>query len=135
MKLVDFPLSELADWLPNIWEMLKQACERSSGKYEPMDIVRAVYAKKMQLWNAIDEGKILAIGITEVVQYPHTKVCRLLAATGEELAVLVQVLPKLEEWAQSIGCGWMEPICRPGYKKALKELGYTHQHEILEKKL
>jgi hypothetical protein len=135
MKLIEFPVSELEGWLPNIWPMLKEACERSSGKYEPMDIVRQIAAKRMQLWNAMDDNKIHAIGITEIIQYPHTKVCRVLAATGEDLKILKEMMPKLEEWAKEIGCAWIEPVCRPGYEKALKTQGFKKQHIILEKKL
>lgn len=135
MKLIEFPVSELEVWLPNIWPLLKEACEHSSGKYQPMDIVRQIAAKRMQLWNAVEDNKIYAIGITEVMQYPHAKVCRLLCATGEDSNLWTDLLPKLEEWAKEIGCAYLEPVCRPGWQKFLKKAGYTVQHYILEKKL
>jgi hypothetical protein len=135
VKLVDFPISELEDWLPNIWDMLLEACKRSSGKYQPMDIVREVYAKRMQLWNAIDDNIIKAICVTEICTYPHTKVLRILAATGDDAETWSPLIIKLEEWAKELGCEWCEPIVRPGWKKILKDLGYKEQHVILEKKL
>jgi len=135
MKLVDFPISELEDWLPNIWNMLVEACERSSGKYKPMDIVREVYAKRMQLWNAIDGSVIKAICITSICIYPQTKVLRILAATGDDVNTWVILLPKIEEWAKGLGCEWVEPVTRPGWKKILKNYGYKEQHIIMEKKL
>lgn len=135
MQLVEFPLSELGDWLPSVIPLLQEACKRSSDKYEAIDVIREVYAKRMQLWNAIEDGKIHAIGITEIANYPHARVCRLLAATGEDIEVLKHMLPKLEGWAKELGCDWIEPVCRAGYERALKEFGYRKQHIILEKKL
>lgn len=135
MKLIEIPTDQLEHWLPVVWELLSEACNHSDGKYLPIDVAKALYEKRMQLWNAIEDNIVHAIGVTEIVNFPRKKVCRILAATGENYEVWGPLIAKIEEWAKNIGCETCEPVVRSSRVKLLKKLGYITTHAIMEKQL
>ncbi len=79
--------------------------------------------------------RIKALAVTEIAAYPRITVCRLLACTGDDAALWVDLLAPIEDWAKSRGCAAMEPICRPGWERRLKPMGYRKTHVVLEKRL
>jgi len=80
-----------------------------------------------------ERARIKAVAITEIAAYPRITVCKLLACTGDDAARWVELLAPIEAWAKSRGCAAMEPICRPGWERRLKPLGYRKTHVVLEK--
>jgi len=82
-----------------------------------------------------EAARIKALLITEIAAYPRITVCRLLACTGDDAALWVDLLAPIEGWAKSQGCAAMEPICRPGWERRLKPMGYRKTHVVLEKRL
>ena len=116
---------EIPDLWPQIRDRIASCCERSGGKYAPADVLRNLIASAMNLWIALDEDNaIKALLITEIAAYPRITVCRLLACTGDDAALWVDLLAPIEGWAKSQGCAAMEPICRPGWERRLKPMGY-----------
>jgi len=127
---------EIAKLWPTIRDRIGSCCERSGGKYAPADVLLNFLNGRMELWLVMDEaGAIQALVITEIVAYPRITVCRLLACTGDDAALWVDLLASMEAWAKSRGCAAMEPICRPGWERRLKPLGYRKTHVVLEKSL
>ena len=46
------------------------------------------------------------------------------------------LLPELEKYLKEfVGCTIVKPICRPGWKPFLKQMGYRQTHVVLEKML
>ena len=136
--------------LPALWRCIRDriagCCERSGGKYEPVDVLRNVLTGRMQLWLALDERSdsgeppseaagIKALALTEIVSYPRLVVCKLLACTGEDAGRWIGLLAEIEVWAKERGCSVLEPICRPGWERRLKPIGYRKTHVVLEKSL
>lgn len=150
---------------PQIRDRVASCCARSGGKYEPLDILMHCLSRRMDVWLAIgnrdadcrespvptDVGtpasgpgwraadgervRIEALAITEIVAYPRTTVCKLLACTGDDAWRWVDLLAQIEAWAKAQGCAVMEPICRPGWERHLKPKGYRKTHVVLEKSL
>lgn len=90
----------------------------------------------MNIWLALDDKKHhAALALTEIVDYPRIRVCKLLACTGEDASKWIDLLSGIETWAKSNGCGVIQPICRPGWERLLKPHGYTKTHIQLEKTL
>jgi hypothetical protein len=90
----------------------------------------------MALWLALSETEAIeALAITEIAAYPRITVCKLLACTGDDAALWVHLLESIEAWAKSRGCAAMEPVCRPGWERRLKPMGYRKTHVVLEKRL
>lgn len=116
--------------------LLRQAAERSSGKFELVDLSRLVLWGQWQLWTATEDDIVKTILLTRIVFYPRLKACEMLAAVGEDRHQnMIPFLDQIERWAVSQGCALMQPICRPGWERALAPFGYQRTHVLLEKPL
>ena len=81
------------------------------------------------------DENITAIAITEIVDFPRRKICRLLACTGTGADRWLDKLAEIEDWARHRGCTAIEPIARPGWERKLTARGYRKTHVVLEKSL
>lgn len=177
MHLQTVQVRDVPDLWPLIRDRLVGCCDRSGGKYAPIDVLHNLLVGRMQLWIAVDErsdsreslsgaeaprtaeregrgsrglrsldisgrrggsreaARMRALAITEIVPYPRITVCKLLACTGEDAHRWVDLLAGIEAWAKERGCGVLEPICRPGWERHLKPMGYVKTHVVLEKRL
>lgn len=126
-----------AHGLPDLWPLVRNriasCCARSGGKYEPVDVLQNALAGRMRLWLAVEDDSTRALAITEIVQYPRISVCKLLACTGEQAKGWVDLVAEIEAWAKEHGCSVLEAICRPGWERHLKPMGYRKTHVVLEK--
>lgn len=135
MKLHAIEPANLPERWPTIRDRIAACCARSGGKYEPIDVLQNALCGRMQLWLVQDDDATYALAITEIVSYPRITVCKLLACTGEDAPRWVDLLDEIEAWAKGQGCSVMEPICRPGWERQLKPMGYRKTHVVLEKRL
>jgi hypothetical protein len=135
VKLVPIPAVIAADWWPAVHGMVEDACNHSNGKYCVSDVLAFIQQQRMQLWVALHANEICAVGISELVQYPQIKVCRMLAATGNDRELWENLIEEMEAWGRSVGAGDMELICRPGWERVMKKYGYEKTHVILNKRL
>lgn len=155
---------EIPELWPQVRDRIASCCARSGGKYAPIDVLRHLIAGSMTLWLATDQNSdsceppsgadashtaeregwcggsceaagIKALAITELAAYPRITVCKLLACTGDDAALWVDLLAPMEAWAKQHGCAVLEPICRPGWERRLKPQGYRKTHVVLEKLL
>lgn len=131
--LIGIPANQLADCWENVKHLIADACARSNGKYEAIDILKSLLRGDMQLWGAISEDKIEAIAIGEIVNYPRIRVYRMLGATGNDMGEWVGHIQGIENWARLQGCMDFEAVARPGWEKMLK--GYKKTHVILNRSL
>lgn len=128
-------------YLPECWlvgtvrAMIEDACSHSGGRYEVMDILNLLLQQRMQLWVAVEDVEPLAIALTEIVQFPHVKECRVLCATGNDMKMWSNFIRQIEEWAQDNECRKMLVIARAGWEKVLKPYGYEKNHVQLERDL
>jgi hypothetical protein len=130
---------DLPRHLRAIEPMLASIAERGRGIYSVSDLCRAIANEEFQLWIVtrlrVGERAIVAAGLTELVNHPGMRVCRLIAWTGEGHEDWLHLLDDIEAWARQAGARRMIPIARPGWKKALKQRGYSETHVVLEKDL
>ena len=84
------------------------------------DIYHKLCEAKLQLWtwqtDAVKSVMITAIVVQEV------KYCLLMTMSGTGLKEWVRELPKVEDWARSVGCESMRINGRKGWARVL---GYT----------
>lgn len=112
--------------------LLERACAVGPPRIGPDDIYDAISDSRMQLWVSIN-GKIEAACITELVNHPLARVCRVFLCAGEDRENWQHFIRRIEGWALENGCKSMEVPGRKGWKKVLSDYGETYV--LLEKSL
>jgi hypothetical protein len=157
VRLAPVPASALPDAWPHAAPLIALACARSSGKFLPQDVARAVAEHRFQLWLGLEEGcpragpagpdpggepgasalesPIRVMLLTRLLSYPRLRVCEVLACVGDDRPAWEPLLDHVEAWARAQGCALMQPIARPGWERVLAKRGYRKTHVMLEKKL
>lgn len=126
------------DQISEYWSLVEPwiaaACETSRGKWDA-DYIRAQLDRgAMQLW-LVTDGSLLAVCVTEIVQHPSKRCCRIRILTGRHRRRWQHHLAVIEAWAKARGCAAMELIARPGWSRLLKGHGYAVTHLFCEKEL
>lgn len=129
------PSADIEKAWPLFKKLIDDACLRSNGKFIGDDIKKSLISRDMQLWGVSDGKKILAAVVSEIVNYPRLKACRVLIGTGENYENWARYIQIVETWGKSQGCTLIELITRPGWKKPMKEFGFKETHVHLEKGL
>lgn len=133
------PLYVAPDQLNEAWPFVVRwiaaALDRSGNLYSPDDIKAECQRNAMQLWVVENEGAVVAVIVTTILEYPQKKVCQILICTGEGREGWQEMVGLLEDWARSQGCDLMRPVARGGWARILKPLGYKQTHVVLEKEL
>ena len=117
--MVDDFWSESLPWI-------ESALKHGHGEFEADDIHDALVNKDMQLWVIYEKPKnnIVLVVVTQILDYPRMKVCRIVVLGGESHLLWETKLFILEEWAKEQGCKRIEAYCRDGLQKKLEKLGY-----------
>jgi hypothetical protein len=90
--------------------------------------------------DAIDAGRAQAwcgersTIVTELLDFPLMRVCRIWLAGGDRSELVEQMLPQVEEWARQNGCSRVEIVGRQGWKRVLPEYS-TPPQQVLHKSL
>ena len=95
------------------WDMLEQIVEHDSGRLTAADLVAEVATGRRQVWLAPK-----AICITEIIDYPRCRSCRIAVAGIGAQAVVRTAATFLERWARSQGCRKLEFVGRLGWLRA-----------------
>lgn len=109
--------------------------KRSRGRETAASLKDKLGKAMLQLWLwRTDEVKALAV--TEVLDLPGCRVCKVIIATGRDRKEwLAPGLAAIEEWAALNGCAFVDPVPRPGWERELKALGYHTHHYQMSKDL
>ena len=126
---------EIIDLWDLIMPIMVAACVRSRGKFTAGDIMKAIALQDMQLWLATDGPEICALAVTELVNYPQRRVCRVLIVTGEDRERWIGYSETISAWAKASGCRGIEALARPGWRRTMEALGWQMTHIFLEKDL
>ena len=134
-ELFLIPPKLFPDFVDRVFPLIDAATAYSMGKYTGADVVREIVQGRMQLWAAVNEEKINGIAITEIVNYPCTRLLRFLCCTGEKAEEWFSLIQEIEAWGKMQGCKSFEAICRAGWERYLKNYDYKKQHVIMGKEL
>ena len=104
------PLDEIANAWPVIEPILKRATDRVRT-YEPIDILRLVMAGRQSMFLVRDHGRIIAVVVTEVHEFPRCRSLEVPFIAGQGVRRWWQpVLDALDAQAEGLGCvdilGW-----------------------------
>jgi len=112
--LVPVSAHEVGAVWTRVQAMIAAATAESSGRYTPVDVRRALFDRRMQLWCAMADGNVKAVCVTEILDYPSTRAASVVLLTGHERAEWLQHLEGLKHWAKAEGCALFEAWARPG---------------------
>lgn len=99
------------------------------------DVFKWVKSRDVQLW-IVYSDEIIAACTTQIVNFPRSKTCRILALGGSRMSEWLEDLEKvLCRWAKEQGCSHMDCPVRDGLVKTLRPLGYEKLVTLIGKKL
>lgn len=116
---------------PETWAKAKPLIEAAIARGLPThtaeDVRAAIDAGAMQIWCLNDTAIV-----TEIVQYPQFKACRVLYVGGKMSSVNA-LKPDIEKWAKLEGCRFMLAGGRKGWVRALPD--YAVSAHLLAKEI
>lgn len=122
----------LAVW-PEISELVSKAAFWGRGEYLAEDVLVMCYSEKMQAWVFRDEGKVVLICITELVQYPRKTVCNIYAVAGYRMAELwKEFFPRARAWFALNGVEEIQTTCRAEIAAKIAEFGFGDYVQTLK---
>lgn len=127
---VPFPM--VARVWPVVAPLLLSCIKENTGEFTLNDTLVQLEKRNWQLWLGIrSDGLIQATGVTEIINYPSKKVCRIVMLAGEGVEAICEVYEDLSAWALGLDCRGLEVWARPGMAKMLqKHLGFTPKYQV-----
>ena len=129
-ELVLIAMENIGRVWPLVEPFLEKGLEQMLGEFSMDQLREMLEVGRMQLWIVDDKRRIVAVGVTEMVPYPALARVRVVLVGGKDMASWVGLLPKLEQWAVSLGATGIEAYVRPGMAKALEQHGFTVPYRI-----
>ena len=108
-----------------MWEevvpLLARVAPHTEGELEPDDYIEPLTHGDMQLWVVVENKRVNAALITQIIPYPQKKVLRLISLAGEDFQEIKGFLEMVEGFALKNGCSSLEMWGRKGWKKLLSD--------------
>lgn len=138
MNVIYVPFGELANATAAILPYMKQAAGLTDGNCIVDDMMARLYNKQQQLWAVVDEGAVLGIMTSEIMNYPQCKKLRLGSivldpGTLEKAKPLL--LSLIDDFARENACVGIEFAGRTGWERTLRDDGYTKSSLVYTKEL
>ena len=111
--------SNIKEWWPDAKPFIERALERSMGEYEAEDIRAALEINDMQMWVAVDDEKVIAVMVTQIVNYPRKRFCDLVLGAGTRLDEWKPGLRMIQDWAKFNKCDALRIFGRKGWVRSL----------------
>lgn len=113
---------------PGMKDKVDRVLRDCGGLYEFEDIVRLIYAGKMQSFTVNDTWIV-----TQVLEFPRRKVLEIAFVVGF-LDEAIKALPQLEQYAHAIGATMMTALAREGWGR-YREPGWRKTASFFVKEL
>jgi hypothetical protein len=108
-----------------MWEevvpLLARVAPHTEGEMEPDDYIEPLTHGDMQLWVVVENKRVIAALITQIIPYPQKKILRLISLAGEEFDKIKDFLDVVEAFAIKYECSALEMWGRKGWKKLLPD--------------
>lgn len=112
------PFEVLVDRWREISGMIHRATSRT-GCYEPIDLLLMAARGEMGIWLCMRGDEILAVLVSQVINYPRRRVLEMVAAGGGNMAAWRDIAVRtLDQHARARGCAHVACIGRPGWARA-----------------
>lgn len=124
--LVQIPPNAIVDVFPMVRDWLNGLADRSGGRWSVSGLLQKFVNGEWQLWIVWD-GKPRAIVGTELyLEMTGMKCCMIRFCTGSGAPEWQHLLSKIEDWARSEGCSYVDMLARKGWAKHLPDYKLTH---------
>ncbi len=134
------PVVFLVDWaaVPALWPRvegyLSDALKYNRDRFTLEDIRDGLMSERMRLWIISQDEDLVCAFVSVITSFPAQRVCTILLCGGRDADSWVgSGLGSIEEYARGEGCGQVEIIGRPGWRR--KCAAYDHAGEWLVKEL
>lgn len=119
---------------PGVVHLVEQAAAEWPGDRSADDYLAACRAAAAQLWLVSLAGKLRAVVITEILNFPQHRILIVELMAGEGMDEWIGDLDRmLTEGAREVGCARIRTGGRKGLVKAAVKLGYRQTGIVLEK--
>ena len=118
-----------------IWSQVKPLLEKALDEtYTIGDIYKGLLDDRMQLFISWNNDRVESAVVTEIAQYPQSKVLRYFLAGGTNLDNWLERIQKIiEKFAKQENCTHLEVAGRKGWVKKLK--GFRVKAYLLNKEI
>tara|TARA_X000000950_G_scaffold53595_1_gene63666 strand:+ start:263 stop:664 length:402 start_codon:yes stop_codon:yes gene_type:complete len=118
-----------------IWSQIKPLLEKALDEtYTIGDIYKGLLDDRMQLFISWNDERVESAVVTEIAQYPQSKVLRYFLAGGTNLDNWLERIQKIiEKFAKQENCTHLEVAGRKGWVKKLK--GFRVKAYLLNKEI
>jgi hypothetical protein len=122
-------LAVIHEW-PRVASLVRDALWE--GSYAESDVALACMAGAWKLWMVGDGFNVMAICITEIVNFPRKRKCLLRYLSGTMEAIEPHI-PAIEDYARREGCQVLEGYARRGFVRRMPD--WTERQVIMQKEL
>ena len=118
-----------------IWSQIKPLLEKALDEtYTIDDIYKGLIEDRMQLFISWNDERVESAVVTEIAQYPQSKVLRYFLAGGVNLENWLERIQKvIEKFARKENCTHLEVAGRKGWVRKLK--GFRVKAYLLNKEI
>ena len=135
LRILPVPPGEVQAIWGHVAPHFASFAERSQGEVSTADFLHDVMTGEKQCWVAIRDRQVAATALTRAIDSPmHTVEIMCCAGEGRH-DWRDQLVDEIEAWAKSRGSKRLRIICRPGWTKELKRLGFRESHRVLEREI
>lgn len=119
MEVKAVPASEVVARWDEILPMLKQAMPVLLGRFEPVDIlVLLIQNPLIQAWLVLQDDELMAIMITQVIQYPRRRCLHIFCLAGTKFKAWFDLaFNVLKEYSHRVGTDQVEVCGRRGWER------------------
>jgi hypothetical protein len=122
-------------WKPTLQDLLAPMDDVEPCLIAAIDVPPLLLSDRVQMWVANDTKGFFCSALTEVMQYPRAKVCRIIWLGGTRLEDCIFLAEGLEYWAKGQDVRYMEASGRSGWARVANKIGYKQTHSVITKDL
>ncbi len=131
-KLSQTPaLAVIHEW-PRVAMLVRKSLERGEGSYVEADVALACISGAWQLWIVERNGEVVAICVSEIMNFPRKRKCLLRYLAGD-MPAIEDNISTIEHYARQAGCHMLEGYARKGWTRRMPN--WTQTHVVMQKEL
>lgn len=121
--------AELPHWMPRIAPALEKMARGSGGRFWTADIERFIAEGKMQCWVIFSGAEVQAVFLTELLNFPRLRECRLVACVGHDWQRWAHLKEAVRAWARGQGCKKIVAVAPRKWRHIFTD--YVEDHVML----